>query len=81
MAAYELNCRGQRCPKPIVQISKKMRELAAGDTLAVEADDPAFGPDLDAWLSSGMASLEGSLQVEGAERVLLRRLGDAESNR
>lgn len=34
---------------PIVQISKMMRALEAGDTLIVEATDPAFRADLRAW--------------------------------
>ena len=34
---------------PIVRISTLARELKHGDELKVEADDPAFHADLQAW--------------------------------
>lgn len=34
---------------PIVRISTTARELKPGDTLRVEADDPAFRADVHAW--------------------------------
>jgi TusA-related sulfurtransferase len=34
---------------PIVKISQTMRKMESGDTLAVEATDPAFKADLEAW--------------------------------
>jgi tRNA 2-thiouridine synthesizing protein A len=45
----ELDCREMRCPMPIVKISLAMKQLQAGDRIAVEATDPAFHPDLLAW--------------------------------
>lgn len=60
-----------RCPKPIVEISKRMRGLPAGDTLEVEADDPAFRADVEAWVSVGSAAVVEWGQGEKAERVLL----------
>jgi tRNA 2-thiouridine synthesizing protein A len=49
MPQTELDCKGMRCPMPIVKISLAMKHLQAGDRLAVEATDPAFHPDLVAW--------------------------------
>lgn len=34
---------------PIVRLSQAFRGLRPGDSLTVEADDPAFGADLQAW--------------------------------
>ena len=44
-----LDCKGIACPLPIVQISKAMRELEPGEILEVEATDPAFIADVEAW--------------------------------
>lgn len=44
-----LDCKGLRCPLPIVKVSRAIKEMAPGQTLRVEADDPAFRSDLEAW--------------------------------
>jgi TusA-related sulfurtransferase len=46
----QLDCTGVRCPMPIVMISKKFNQMASGEELQVLATDPAFRPDLEAWL-------------------------------
>ena len=50
MPEHQLDCKGLKCPMPIVKISKQMRKMASGDVLVVEATDPAFRADLDAWI-------------------------------
>jgi TusA-related sulfurtransferase len=50
MAEHHLDCKGLKCPMPIVKISKQMRQMSSGDVLVVEATDPAFRADLDAWV-------------------------------
>lgn len=50
MAEYQLDCKHMSCPMPIVNISKRMRQMATGDVLVVEATDPAFKADLHAWV-------------------------------
>jgi tRNA 2-thiouridine synthesizing protein A len=50
MADFYLDCKGQQCPKPIVQVSKQMARMGVGQTLLVEATDAAFSSDLNAWL-------------------------------
>ncbi len=34
---------------PIVRISQTVKSMAAGERLSVEANDPAFRADLEAW--------------------------------
>jgi len=51
MADILLDCKGLQCPKPIIQISRQMASMSAGQTLRVEATDAAFRPDLTAWLT------------------------------
>jgi tRNA 2-thiouridine synthesizing protein A len=50
MTDVKLDCRGLNCPIPIVRISQAIRKMGASQTLEVEADDPAFGADVDAWV-------------------------------
>lgn len=45
-----LDCKGLCCPMPIVEIARRFKELKVGDRLEVEADDPAFKPDVEAWV-------------------------------
>lgn len=40
---------GRRCPLPIIQTAKALKELAEGECLTLLADDPATKPDLYAW--------------------------------
>ena len=45
----ELDCRGRRCPLPVIMVAARVPELAPGTVLRVRTDDPAAGPDLAAW--------------------------------
>ncbi len=49
MAEHKLDCKHLRCPMPIVRISQTVKAMAVGDTLRIEASDPAFRADLEAW--------------------------------
>jgi tRNA 2-thiouridine synthesizing protein A len=44
-----LDCRGQRCPLPVIALAKRLPQLAVGDVLRVLADDPAAAGDIRAW--------------------------------
>ncbi len=44
-----LDCRGRRCPLPILDLARHIGDVAVGDTVVVEADDPAARPDVQAW--------------------------------
>lgn len=45
----ELDCRGKRCPLPIIELSKKIKEFGVGQELLFISDDPATAADLSAW--------------------------------
>jgi len=45
----EIDAKGMRCPKPIIELAKARRSLNPGDEINVVADDPAFESDLKAW--------------------------------
>lgn len=46
---HVLDCGGLLCPMPIVNTSKAMKELQAGQVLKVIATDAGFPPDVEAW--------------------------------
>lgn len=48
-AAVELDCRGQRCPLPVIALAKRLPQVAVGDVVRVLADDPAAALDIPAW--------------------------------
>jgi len=38
-----------KCPRPIIEIARRITEVPLGDVVELLADDPAAGPDLAAW--------------------------------
>lgn len=40
---------GMKCPRPLLEVHKAMRNLPSGAVLEVVADDPAFRLDIEAW--------------------------------
>jgi tRNA 2-thiouridine synthesizing protein A len=44
-----LDCRGQRCPLPVIALAERLPELPVGAVLRVLADDPAAANDVPAW--------------------------------
>lgn len=49
MGEQRLDCRNLRCPMPIVQLALAVRGMQVGETVRVEATDPAFLADARAW--------------------------------
>lgn len=48
-APVEIDCRGKRCPTPVIELAKAMARAAPGATVWVTADDPAAAADVAAW--------------------------------
>jgi tRNA 2-thiouridine synthesizing protein A len=44
-----LDCRGQRCPLPVIALARELPGLPVGGVLRVLADDPAAATDIPAW--------------------------------
>jgi tRNA 2-thiouridine synthesizing protein A len=44
-----VDCRGQRCPLPVIALARRLPEVAVGAVLRVLADDPAAANDIPAW--------------------------------
>jgi tRNA 2-thiouridine synthesizing protein A len=45
----ELDCRGQRCPLPVITLARTVAEVPVGEVVRVVADDPAAAVDIPAW--------------------------------
>ncbi len=45
----KLDATGLKCPKPLFEVSRALKELGPGGLLEVTADDPAFKLDVEAW--------------------------------
>ena len=48
-AALVLDCLGWKCPRPIIELARRIGEIGVGEVLELVADDPAAGPDVAAW--------------------------------
>jgi tRNA 2-thiouridine synthesizing protein A len=44
-----LDCRGMRCPLPIIKSAELISDKPKGFTFTLLSDDPATAPDLSAW--------------------------------
>ncbi|MEN8619386.1 sulfurtransferase TusA [Shewanella baltica] len=45
-AQHRLDALGLRCPEPVMMVRKTVRQMAAGETLLIIADDPATMRDI-----------------------------------
>lgn len=70
----ELDCRGLPCPRPIVELAKRIADVEVGEVLAVVADDPAARYDVPAWCRMREQEYAGEdLAADGVPRYLVRR--------
>jgi tRNA 2-thiouridine synthesizing protein A len=68
--ALSLDCRGMRCPRPIIELARHIGEVPPGALVEVLADDPAAAPDLAAWCRMRVHELF----LNDAPRFVVRRL-------
>ncbi|MDT4957901.1 MAG: tRNA 2-thiouridine synthesizing protein [Pseudonocardiales bacterium] len=70
-----LDCRGRRCPLPILDLARHIGDVAVGQTVTVEADDPAARPDIVAWCRMrGHEYLGAGSATDGTPAYTVRRL-------
>lgn len=67
-----VNCLGTRCPVPIIQTAQALKELTAGESLTLLADDPATKPDLLAWarMTGNKIEIVGSTEFRVTKKAL-----------
>lgn len=61
--AVTVDCRGMRCPRPVVELARAASRLQSGELLLL-ADDPATEVDVPAWCRLRGASLVASGREE-----------------
>ncbi|WP_109509964.1 sulfurtransferase TusA family protein [Nocardioides speluncae] len=73
--AFELDCRGKRCPLPIIELARHIEGVAVGELLAVVSDDVAARADVPAWCRMRGQEYGGEDAAgDGVPRYLVRRL-------
>lgn len=71
----EIDCRGMRCPVPVIRLADSIGNLPIGGRIAVVADDPGARPDVPAWCRMrGQEYLGEDTAEDGTPRYLVRRL-------
>ena len=74
-ADLELDCRGMRCPLPVIRLSQRIDEVAVGEVVAVVADDAAARSDVPAWCRMREQEFLGEDEApDGTPRYVVRRL-------
>ena len=69
-----LDCRGQRCPLPVIALARRLAELPVGTVLRVLADDPAAAGDIPAWCRLRAQEYLGRIDIAAAAGYDVRRL-------
>jgi tRNA 2-thiouridine synthesizing protein A len=70
-----LDCRGMRCPMPVIVLGRRIGEVPTGAVVAVEADDVAARIDVPAWCRMREQEYVGeTTAADGVAAYLVRRL-------
>jgi tRNA 2-thiouridine synthesizing protein A len=71
----EIDCRGQLCPMPIIELAKHVGDVEVGEVIAVASTDPAARHDVPAWCRMREHEYVGEDTADdGVPRYLVRRL-------
>ena len=70
-----IDARGRRCPLPILDLARHIGEVVVGETITVEAEDPAAAPDIRAWCRMRGHDFVGeTAAADGTPAYTVRRL-------
>ena len=70
----ELDCRGLRCPLPVIELARRLGEVPVGGTVGVVATDLAARVDVPAWCRMREQEYVGEDAVaDGTPRFVVRR--------
>lgn len=74
MSDHPLDTKGLQCPLPVLRAQKALRAVAIGDTLTVEATDPAARRDFPAFCASTGHLLRSTAETgAGVYRFVIER--------
>lgn len=63
-----LNCKGMKCPQPVLKAAIRSTQLASGTTLEIQADCVTFPEDIRKWCTESGKTLV-SVVDQGTHRV------------
>jgi tRNA 2-thiouridine synthesizing protein A len=69
-----LDCRGQRCPLPVIALARHIPSMEIETVVTVLADDPAAAGDIAAWCRLRGQEFLGVRTVDGTPAYDVRRL-------
>jgi tRNA 2-thiouridine synthesizing protein A len=70
-----IDCRGRRCPVPILELARRISDIPVAASITVVADDPAAGPDIRAWCRMRGHEFVGTTpSADGTPGFTVRRL-------
>jgi TusA-related sulfurtransferase len=69
----DLDCRGLKCPMPVLRTKKAMEELQAGQVLRMVATDKGSKPDMQAFSERTGHELLGMEEKEGLYIYYIRK--------
>lgn len=71
----EIDCRGLRCPLPVIRLANAIADVALGQTMAVVTEDPAARSDVPAWCRMrGQEWVREDVASDGVTRYVVRRI-------
>jgi TusA-related sulfurtransferase len=73
--ALTLDVLGRRCPAPVIELARHLRDVDVGEVIAVLADDVAARLDIPAWCEMRAQSYLGEAPADRGVAYLVRRLG------
>ena len=68
-----LDCRGMKCPRPIVEMAKRMRKMQPGQVLELYANDPVAKADVPAWCDTTGNEFVGREDTDGFFKFYVRK--------
>lgn len=71
--ALIVDCRGQRCPLPVIMLARRINEVPSGAVVRVIADDPAARLDVPAWCRMRSHDYLGEEPADGGTAYDIRR--------
>lgn len=73
MSEHHLDAKGLKCPLPVLKAAKRMKALAAGETLKVEATDPSAPGDFRNYCETSGNELVSLERGEELVTIVLRK--------
>ena len=71
----ELDCRGMRCPMPVIELARRLEDVGVGGTIGVVATDVAARVDVPAWCRMREQEYVGEdVAADGVPVFVVRRL-------